>query len=422
MKLMNLRIKNFKNIENVAINFAEINAIVGQNGTGKTNVINAIKFLKYFLHNGPERSITAAGGSEALFNQFNSAAAPIQIAITTDGNQTEGVPYQIFGPNFTLISIKIELTLSPTKDAKNVKNIKQVHTFKVRHEKMNSISDIRVEVNTDMINATATGMLSFASDGDSISSDLKKELLEKSFFVKYLSEVTQASKKERMKERSGFLFQNITNIIVGIIAAAGLDDVKMYSFDPVISKKPSEVGFNSVSFSEQGEYFSSILNQFDENEKEDYILTLQSFFPQVVTYSILTTPSHHEVVIFKERYGNNERETNFNSISDGMTAVALIIAAVKKANKSVVIIEEPERFIHPSIIARLLRFLKQEASTTQILITTHSPLVVNELDVHELVFIERKISGSSISRPIKKLPITLIEDLGLGDLYANSLI
>jgi predicted ATPase len=127
-------------------------------------------------------------------------------------------------------------------------------------------------------------------------------------------------------------------------------------------------------------------------------------------------------VIFKERYGNNERETNFNSISDGMTAVALIIAAVKKANKSVVIIEEPERFIHPSIIARLLRFLKQEASTTQILITTHSPLVVNELDVHELVFIERKISGSSISRPIKKLPITLIEDLGLGDLYANSLI
>ena len=45
MFIENLKISNFKNFESFEHNFLQINCIVGNNGVGKTNILDAIYFL-----------------------------------------------------------------------------------------------------------------------------------------------------------------------------------------------------------------------------------------------------------------------------------------------------------------------------------------------------------------------------------------
>ena len=48
MYLQNIQLTNFKNYENADFNFSEnVNAIVGDNGTGKTNLLDAIHYLSF---------------------------------------------------------------------------------------------------------------------------------------------------------------------------------------------------------------------------------------------------------------------------------------------------------------------------------------------------------------------------------------
>lgn len=55
MYLRHLKISNFKNIEEREFDFSQINCFVGNNGVGKTNVLDAIYYLSFcksfFLHN-----------------------------------------------------------------------------------------------------------------------------------------------------------------------------------------------------------------------------------------------------------------------------------------------------------------------------------------------------------------------------------
>jgi DNA replication and repair protein RecF len=55
MFLRNLKISNFKNIENSEFDFLQLNCFVGNNGVGKTNVLDAIYYLSFcksfFNHN-----------------------------------------------------------------------------------------------------------------------------------------------------------------------------------------------------------------------------------------------------------------------------------------------------------------------------------------------------------------------------------
>ena len=44
--LLRLRVKNFKNLEDVEIRFGPLTCFVGTNGVGKSNILDAIQFLR----------------------------------------------------------------------------------------------------------------------------------------------------------------------------------------------------------------------------------------------------------------------------------------------------------------------------------------------------------------------------------------
>jgi len=77
------------------------------------------------------------------------------------------------------------------------------------------------------------------------------------------------------------------------------------------------------------------------------------------------------------------------SMSEGMLYY-LAFAALRYIDQpAILLIEEPENGLHPARIVEVMRVLRELSKTTQIILATHSPLVVNELEPHEVSVITR---------------------------------
>lgn len=71
---------------------------------------------------------------------------------------------------------------------------------------------------------------------------------------------------------------------------------------------------------------------------------------------------------------------------------------------AILLIEEPENGLHPARIADVMRGLRDLSKTVQILIATHSPLVINELAPEEVTVITRTAEDGTKAKVIKDTP------------------
>jgi predicted ATPase len=113
-----------------------------------------------------------------------------------------------------------------------------------------------------------------------------------------------------------------------------------------------------------------------------------------------------------------------NLLSDGTIDVIALITALFFESKDVVIIEEPERNIHPHLISGLMELMKDAARNKQIIVTTHSPEVVKHAGVENLLLLSRDKEGfSTVSKPADNQAVkTFLENnLGLDDVFVQEL-
>lgn len=99
-------------------------------------------------------------------------------------------------------------------------------------------------------------------------------------------------------------------------------------------------------------------------------------------------------------------EHNFN-IGSGYKSIANIMLNTLDEKFNIILIDEIENHLHPALIRTLIRELR-EVPNTIIIATTHSSVVINELEMQEIIDISGK-KITSINKPeiIKKLNIFL---------------
>jgi ABC-type branched-subunit amino acid transport system ATPase component len=86
-------------------------------------------------------------------------------------------------------------------------------------------------------------------------------------------------------------------------------------------------------------------------------------------------------------------------MSEGLLYFLAYAALPYVAPASILLVEEPENGLHPSRIRDVMTILKEIAKTTQVLIATHSPLVVNELAADQVTVVTRDAErGTQVRR------------------------
>lgn len=92
------------------------------------------------------------------------------------------------------------------------------------------------------------------------------------------------------------------------------------------------------------------------------------------------------------------------TMSEGMLFYLAFTAIQYLEPTSVMLVEEPENGLHPARIADVVRTLREISKTTQVLIATHSPLVVNELKPEEATVLTRDPDQGTKAHPLGKTP------------------
>ncbi len=121
-----------------------------------------------------------------------------------------------------------------------------------------------------------------------------------------------------------------------------------------------------------------------------------------------------------------ERGLKFAVHQTGVSAgtlrmLALMTALFGEAESSLVGIEEPENYIHPNALGAFAELLRQASEKVQVILTTHSPLLLNYVETPDAVCIvrwgnhgtevERESNPDAVRKALKE------SGLGLGDFH-----
>ena len=68
------------------------------------------------------------------------------------------------------------------------------------------------------------------------------------------------------------------------------------------------------------------------------------------------------------------------------------------------LVEEPENGLHPARVAEVMRVLREMSTTSQVIIATHSPLVVNKLAGNEVSVVTRDPVQGTKAKLLKDVP------------------
>lgn len=110
------------------------------------------------------------------------------------------------------------------------------------------------------------------------------------------------------------------------------------------------------------------------------------------------------------------QDFNYYQLSDGTLKLLAYITAVSLPEPQLLCFEEPENFVHSRLLELIVEILKK--SEKQVLLSTHSPYLVDFVQPEDVIVVEKKETETTIRRirEPEKLREAL-KEIGLGELW-----
>ena len=425
MYIKQISIHNFKSIEDAQIVFSPFTMIVGANAAGKSNIINVFRFIQSIVADGIDNAIALQGGIQYVANANMPKGERIEISYVIDLQNEEWMRH-IQSSKYALRvrSIDYRFIIMPNKkglgyhiDYDRVKIEYGCFAYDQSANKGERYTDLNIQYSTifERKNQKSNAKVSYE-----ISPKISDEALEKtlkhdnasSFFSFFVSE----EKDELMMNRLGLLLPPVFSENTFI---------RVFDFDPRELKKTSSMASVRM-LNEDGSNIASILQTILRNKEKSKKLTtlLKQFLPFVESLSVENNPDKSFSYKIRERYNGKPFYANF--LSDGTVSIlALILALYFEERSNIIILEEPERNIHPKLLASLISSAEDVSKEKQIIITTHNPEMLKHAEIANVRLVSRTTSGRTIvSAPEGSTVVQafLKNDLGLDDLFLQGLL
>jgi len=204
-----------------------------------------------------------------------------------------------------------------------------------------------------------------------------------------------------------------------------LSDVSIYDFDPKLPKQAIPIT-GKMDLEEDGSNLAIVLRSIleDQEQHRKFLNLLKDVLGFVDGLRVMPLADRSLLFALQETYTQDEfLPASF--ISDGTIHVVALIIALYFDDNPVVIIEEPERNIHPFLIARVVDMLEEASEKKQIIVTTHNPEVVKHAGVENILLVSRDKEGfSTITRPrdSEEVAVFLRNEIGIEDLFVQDLL
>lgn len=333
--LRRVRIRNYKSIGTCEVELSALTVLVGRNGSGKSNFLDALSFAVDSLQTSLDHAIKSRGGIDAV--RRRSTGHPRNFAIGLDLDL----------PDFATAAYDFEI--AACGEGK----------FVVKHERLRVLD-------------SAGGLLG------------KYEVVE--------GQLTSKTRPEMPPVASDRLY---------LVTASSLPEFRrvydsirsmgFYNLNPDSMKELQNPDAGELLHRDGGNIASVIARIRAEKRRvfdriTEYLGSIVPGISEVDRASL----GPRETLEFRQKVKGANYPWKFfaQSMSDGtLRALGAIVAVTQLADRrtpvSLVGIEEPETALHPAAAGALVDALREAAVHTQVLVTSHSPDLIDQIDVEK---------------------------------------
>lgn len=397
MRLTRLRVKNFRSIADIDIPLSPLTVLVGPNGSGKSNVVDAIRFVRDVFARGLDQAVMDREGL-GVIQRWGTEGEGITIGVTVELAKLDVADFRKKkkdDDDKPVLHIDYDFTVEELAD----KRVVGSERITIEDSKRLSIGQFFRKAGLFTI---ALGERKFEDEefytGHKVGQHSygPKKLFQRFGTLMMLtderqadkvSDLGKASKKEAEVTRSRLIMERI-----GLQLEAKLSKPLFYTLNPADLRRPQRL-LKETPFEEEGRNLAAVLRSLSHSDGPGWEGLRFALRQAVVGFDTLEVEAVGGYLATKLLYrtaDNPPRTSYLGQESDGtIRMLGLLTALYQEPAQPFISIEEPEANIHPGALAVLASVLDEASLRSQVLVTTHSPDMLDHLPVESFLVVEK---------------------------------
>ncbi len=421
MLIDSIRIQGYRSLKDVEFRPGRISCVVGANGAGKSNLVHALTFVKMVYGYGLGPAILAEDGFDAaVWRGHGQIADSISVSIESR------LPAEVLvGPRTNLDVRGQDIVSSLSADMLAV-----LHHFTIGRQSQGAFSGFIVDDEQVQVYRT--------SQKDELTLIQGSRSRDRSSYS-YVVEPSAPGVLRQLLDTYPHASSNGRTDKVSFSPPASDLAISTHRlFSPVIDHYIRELGgirtYNLIASNGRG---SGLPIPNGELSTEGWglptaVAVLQNQYPEAWTAVLETffevAPRFSDVEVNQEydgrltlRFLEEDGEQRWHSaqVSDGTLRSLALLVALFDPRHRLTVVEEPENSLHPWAVRVILDACRKAVGSAdkQIVLTTHSPVVIDRMRPDELYVTWRENDGTRLSPLAERDPeAPRLWEQGLSDL------
>lgn len=339
-------VKNYRSIADIRVNLEPVTILVGHNGSGKSNFVDIFRFIYDAVRLGLDAAIVNRHGMSAL-RRWSAKGRPydVEIGLTIETDQIHATY------SFTLGS-----------ERRGEYNVKRENCY---------IGEITTQY--DVHYETNNGSWVYPPK------DIHPQINDRSLLLPLLA-TTEPYRK---------LYDYLTSFA-------------FYNIFPNALSEPQKPA-NPYPLDEHGANLASTLREMQRTKStlmDSLRESISTVLPDVVDFQVSQVGGYLVTKLRHEMSNDGRAMFELSQESDGtLRMLGILVALYQEDQRTLLTLEEPELTIHPGALSVLWDEIEAAGDRSQVLITTHSPDLLDLCQVEQLRVVE-KVEGATLIDPI----------------------
>lgn len=404
MQITQVKIQNYKSLRSVSLEPSGLTVVVGANGSGKSNLADCIDFVSEIYSHGLEMAVARKGGYDNIaHHKKKRSRRPISIDVTVTFDWT----YIGGSRNQKRPELKLKCRhqfdfvtkgSSITAEFRVVREQVDVSTL-VEETRWVDLLHVARRIDPKGDSRRPDRLLTKFASGDFLDTILlPNERPEIREIYLGFSRIRELVKERRVLPATELLMPTLgmRGLFVGFVRA--MKGIKVFQLSPTLSRSFG-VPTPNPELARTGDNLPAVLDLIKKRFKDNWDQILQimrGVLPDLENIEVGYNTSRTLSLFFKESEAG--RPWNVDEVSDGTIQTLAMLIAIFDPRSTALVIEEPENSVHPWIIRNILEACVSASKSKHILLTTHSPIVVDSVPPEQVWVIWRASGESKLSR------------------------
>lgn len=367
MKLVTVKIKGYKNLLDCTYNMINFNILIGANNSGKSNLLEIFSFLDDIISGSDDVKANIFNGYSSRRKFFSD----YKILSKTPNTSIELEFQDDIGEECFRYIYYLEIKTTEIFERNNGYIVKEF--LKYKNIKKTGAMITVFERNNTTVDSIKNGKINEIDNTQSLLTLINK-----------INDIKDGLENE---------------------AKVGINDIFIIAKTPIIYSSANEIR-NAVSFHKNDlksvikngrvvtiDIFNQIEQISDSEQKEYFEGIISEVLKILIEFNHIKIDGMDEDIKFiTVKYISEDGilsnyHSSLDQLSDGTLIVLNILTYLISNKHPVLAIEELENCIHPNLLKKLIEIIRREFSHVQLIITTHSPVLINMVNLENVSYI-----------------------------------